>query len=371
MNSVVLIALVLLVVIVLVAFGWGLQALVKANRQVTDRALVSLRGEFAALAAELLDVKTNDLSRKNVEQVRPLFDQIKEQLTAAKAATDAARKENAALGARIETKMEAVGDKAAGLGKAAEDFVTALKGGNKIQGNWGEGILDQALTDAGLVKGVNYFVQTGPQEGGLPDVTVLCGAHKKMIIDAKVNISDFMEAANVAKAGQEKLAEQLMKKHAESVRRQIKGLAEREYPKRLHAKDPDYEYSSLVLMFMPSEATYAAAVIADSTIVSYAHSLNVLLCSPSTLFGYLASVKYGLDCIDTIKNHQKIIDNAHLIVDRMDAALKMLDDVGKSLDAAKAKYQAALGKLGDGSNPQNVLVPANRLAQLSKYQGET
>ena len=105
------------------------------------------------------------------KEVGLLFSQLKDSLSEFRRAAEASQKENSGLGRELKVQLEEVGRKAASLGQQADEFVTALKGGNKIQGNWGEGILAKTLEDSGLVKGVNFTEQEGSREDR-PDVTV-------------------------------------------------------------------------------------------------------------------------------------------------------------------------------------------------------
>ena len=155
------------------------------------------------------------------KEVGLLFAQLKDSLGEFRRAAEASQKENSGLGRELKVQLEEVGRKAASLGQQADEFVTALKGGNKIQGNWGEGILAKVLEDSGLVKDVNYFEQTGTREDR-PDITVKDGLGHKILIDAKVNITDFTAAMNAANEGRAEEAEALMKRHAASVRTQVR-----------------------------------------------------------------------------------------------------------------------------------------------------
>ncbi|MGN0854757.1 MAG: DNA recombination protein RmuC [Kiritimatiellia bacterium] len=326
----------------------------------------ALRQEFAALAAEMLTGKVEQLSRENAKNVKPLFDQLKITFDELKTASESAREANVKLGESLRGKLDEVGFKAQSLGRQADEFVAALRGGNKVQGNWGEGILAKVLEDAGLRRGENFVEQTGAQGAGLPDVTVFDGAHRRILIDAKVNITSFIEAVNADKEGRREDAARAMKEHAKSVRQQVRNLADRQYPVRLKEKDADpaADYSDIVIMMMPSEATYAAAVTADPALIAYANAQKVVLAAPQMLFGYLVLFKMGLDRLQVDRHNQEIGRCAERIVERMDAALAELEAAGKALGDAQNRYATALGRLGNGTNNQNVLTPAKEILRL-------
>ena len=344
----------------------GAIAAAKAEARATDRSIEGLRAEFASLAAMTLEGKAKSLAEQNAAQVRPLFEQLAAKFGELRQASEQAREANVRLGENLKVKLDEVGLKAQSLGRQADEFVAALRGGNKVQGNWGEGILAKVLEDAGLRRGENFVEQTGAREG-LPDVTVFDGAHRKILIDAKVNIVDFIAATNAARAGDAEGAARLMKEHAKRVRAQVDALAARNYPELMKREDKDSEsvYSDVVVMFMPSEATYFAAVDADPSLVAHANAKKIVLATPQMLFGYILLFKMAIDRVEVARNQEEIAKRAKQIVERMDAAFVALEKVGKSLEDAQSKYHLALAKLGVEPGAQNVAVPARELAKLA------
>ena len=356
----------LVAAVVVYALMRGAIAAAKAEARATDRSIEGLRAEFASLAAMTLEGKAKSLAEQNAAQVRPLFEQLAAKFGELRQASEQAREANVRLGENLKVKLDEVGLKAQSLGRQADEFVAALRGGNKVQGNWGEGILAKVLEDAGLRRGENFVEQTGAREG-LPDVTVFDGAHRKILIDAKVNIVDFIAATNAARAGDAEGAARLMKEHAKRVRAQVDALAARNYPELMKREDKDSEsvYSNVVVMFMPSAATYFAAVDADPSLVAHANAKKIVLATPQMLFGYILLFKMAIDRVEVARNQEEIAKRAKQIVERMDAAFVALEKVGKSLEDAQSKYHLALAKLGVEPGAQNVAVPARELAKLA------
>ena len=158
-----------------------------------------------------------------------------------------------------------------------------------------------------------------------------------------------------------------MKEHAKRVRQQVDALAARNYPELMKRADRDAEavYSDVVVMFMPSEATYFAAVDADPSLVAHANAKKIVIATPQMLFGYILLFKMAIDRVEVARNQEEIARRAKQIVERMDAAFVALEKVGKSLDDAQSKYHLALAKLGLEPGAQNVAVPARELAKLA------
>ena len=297
------------------------------------------------------------LAEHNEILIRPLFDQMKGDIEGFRRMVDDSQKKNVALGAALKEQLVEVGRKAEGLGRQADEFVTALKGGNKVQGNWGEGILSKTLEDAGLVKDENFVEQQGTSEDR-PDVTVFDGAGHRIFIDAKVNITDFIAAANAASEGRADESAALMKRHAASVKAQVRRLSEKNYQQKLGGAE-------VVVMFMPSEATYSAAVVADPALVAYANAQHVALATPQTLLTLLTLFRLGIVHQQVEKNNAEINKRAQQLIERVDAAFAAFDAVGKALETATTKYHDALRKLGLETGAQNVLTPAKELVRLT------
>ena len=319
--------------------------------------VVALLVVAVAVAVVFKMFQATQETKFGAHEVGLLFGQLRDSLEGFRRAAEAAQKENAGLGRELKVQLDEVGRKAVSLGQQADEFVSALKGGNKIQGNWGEGILAKTLEDSGLVAGVNYDAQTGTRDDR-PDVTVYDGRGHKVFIDAKVNITDFTAAVNAANEGRAEEAEALMKRHAASVRAQVKNLAGKDYPHAL-------EGAETVIMFMPSEATFAAAVRADPGLVGYANSLNVALATPQMLLAFLMLFRMGLVHQQVERNNLEIGKRAQQILDRMDAAFVALDKVGKSLEDSLRQYHACLQKLGMESGAQSIVTPAKELVRLT------
>lgn len=336
-------------------------------RRTLEETIARLRSEFAALAADKLEEKSGILSERNARDVKPLFDALRQNIDEFRKAAESTRESNVKLGGELSARIDEVGRKAQSLGRQAEDFVTALRGGNKSQGNWGEGIVRNVLEDAGLRPDTDFVEQHGSSDAGMPDFTVLDGSRRKILIDAKVNIDAFLEADQAAKEGRKEDAERLLGEHARRVRLQVANLSSKNYPAKLKASDADVEaeYSPVVIMAMPSEATYSAAISTDPQLVSYANEHAVVLASPQMLFGYLVLFKIGMDRLKVDRNNQNISNRAKQILERMDAAFVALEKIGKSLGAAQDQYHEAMRKLGGEDGAQNVLVPARELAKLA------
>lgn len=334
--------------------------------------MVVVKSALAQLRADSEKSHKNDmeaLTTANMLQIGPMIRQLQENVGKW---DESAAKSNASVTALKETmlqKMAEVNASCVGLGEHSEQFMALLKGGNRTQGNWGEAILSKTLTDAGLIKGVNYIEQTGDGNAGKPDVIVFCGENRKIVIDAKVNVTDFIAADNARKEGDFKRADELLKAHAKAVAEQAKILAAKRYPEKLGESEPESDFCETVIMAMPSEATYAAAVTADPEIVSRANRQGVLIASPQMLFGYLVVLRFGLERAEVARNDKEIMKEARMLIDRLDSALDELAKAGEAIDDAQGEFRAAIGHFR-GNSGKCVLTSAKHIADMAKVRSE-
>jgi DNA recombination protein RmuC len=311
------------------------------------------------------------LVESNVETVKPHFDALKEKLAEFKTAAERSQKENFSISQTLASKIDSLEKNALSLGKQADEFVTALKSGNKFQGVWGEGIVRNTFTAAGLREGIDYIEQTGSRDTGIPDFIVNCGENKKILLDSKVNIECFIQASEAQNEGRPDEAQTLYKEHAKKVKIQIDNLAAKNYPENLQKKDENNLYSPFIIMAMPSEATYSAAIQSDSSLCRHANEKRVILASPQMLFGYLTLVKLALDRVSLDKNINEIFKRAKQIVDRMDCACVELEAVGATIDKAKSQYEDAVKKFNGSGGCHSVVVSARELVRLVNKQDNT
>ena len=334
--------------------------LMNEQRETTRQAIETLKSQFAKIAADELETRASGLSKKNAEDVQPLFKGVTDKIDELRGLTERIKNEEKERSGRLDEQLRNVIESSKCLGQQADDFVTALKVSNKAQGNWGECVLENVLDLAGLKKDCDYEVQSG-NRNSRPDAIVHCGGDRRIIIDSKVNINDYLVACEATDQNER---EEHLKAHVAQIRNQIKGLASKAYPEEMLKKDPSADYAEVVILMMPSEATYAAAIAQDSTLVRYACENRIVLASPQMLFGYLVLFKVGMDRIKTIKNHDEIRKQAGFIVERVGSVLEEMKKADKSLGDAQEAYQSAMGKLGDGTNNQSVLGAANAVSKL-------
>lgn len=334
----------------------------------------SLRNEFSALASKLLAEKQGDLTRANADSVRLLFKDLKERLDKYEKEVATATVDNRSLGVAMKTQLESLQR----FADKAQSYTDALIGGNKIQGNKGEEILAHLLEQSGLQKGVHYEMQVSQRDEGRPDVSIYdIRNHHVILVDSKMNIKDYINAYNLPDdAAHREEKKRALKLHVASIRRQIDGLAARDYAKTITPKD-GYVNLPLVAMFCPFNTILEVAIIEDPSLVQYAYEKGIVLVTPLTLWGYLWLVSWGWKQREVERKYDEIQELGRDVVGAVDAMLNDLAVVGDSLAKAQAAYDGLYKRATADKGQMSVrrvakqlldygVTPKGKLKQLDK-----
>jgi len=296
----------------------------------------TLRAEFKAMSVEMLRTQGETLRQEHIHSLEDLLkplgrdiEQFRSQFVTG----------NAALNQHIKDLAE----QTSSLGREADDLAKALKGNNKIQGNWGEAVLGNLLEAAGLTEGRDYTLQDrNTDEGGnvlIPDVVVHLPEGRNLIIDSKVSLKAFTEYAAAETAVEQ---ERLLKEHVRSVRTHVKELSQKNYGKVVP------EAIGYVLMFIPGEAAYVAAVTADPLLPTEAYAQHVILINPTNLLMAL-QLAYNLWQSELqSQSVNEIFTSAERLYKKFCLFAKNFTKIGNSIAQLQNTYEEAKGQLATG-----------------------
>ena len=230
------------------------------------------------------------------------------------------------------------------ISQDANNLAKALKGDSKVQGDWGELQLEVLLEKSGLNKGVHFRTQNSlkDEEGNdkRPDCIIDLPDDKNLIIDSKVSLSAYEQYVN----SEDELKKQvLLKHHLESIKKHIKDLAGKDYPNLYSINTPDY-----VLMFVPIEPALTLALQEDGEIFNLALNKNIILVSTSTLMATMRTVSFIWQQENQKKNVLEIARQSGALYEKFIGFTNDLEGVGKAIDNAHKKYEAAQSKLISG-----------------------
>jgi len=323
-----------------------------------NEAKEKLTTEFKNIANEIFDDKSKKFTEKNKEgldaMLKPLGEKIKDFEKKVSDSYGQEAKERHALKGEIE-KLCLRNDQ---MSEAAANLTNALKGESKVQGNWGELVLERLLEDSGLKKGQEFEVQESrtSEEGCRlrPDVVIHLPQNKHLVIDSKVSLTAYELYCS---ATDDKEKESRLSEHAASVRKHLKELHEKNYQDLKGLRSPE-----LVMMFMPIEHACAVAMQYDKTLFSEAFEKNIIIVTPMTLLAALKIVFTVWRYERQNQNALRIAEEAGRLYDKLTGFAIDLTEIGRKIDSLHKTYDEAKGKLSEGKG--NLISRAEKLKEL-------
>lgn len=319
----------------------------------------ALAHQFKSLAGDILEEKSRRFAEQNQQSLGQLLDPLRLRLGEFQGRVeqfyDVEGKQRSALAQQVQQLLQLNQS----LSEDAKNLTQALKGSTKAQGNWGELILERVLESCGLRRGHEYDTQESHQrEDGSraqPDVVIHLPEGRHLVIDAKASLRAYEEWAQAEDEAQRAGA---LRRHLESVRQHIKGLAERNY-QQLYSLGGTLDF---VLMFVPVEPAFMLAVTSDNQLYSEAWNKNVLLVSPSTLLFVLRTVAHLWRQEAQTRNAQEIAQRGADLYDHLTGFVEELEKVGRNLGLAHDAYHKAFNRFS--KNRGNVIRRAEMLKEL-------
>ena len=238
------------------------------------------------------------------------------------------------------------------------NLTRALKGDSKMQGNWGELVLERVLLKSGLERGREYEIQqsftTSDGSRVFPDVVINLPDGKKMIVDSKVSLTSYEKFCNEE---DELLRAAYLKEHVNSIRRHVEQLGDKNYHDLYQIESPDF-----VLLFIPMEPAFALALNEDTTLYNKAFEKNIIIVTPSTLLATLRTI----DSMWSNQKHQEnaweIARQAGALYDKFEGLVTDLLLVGKRMDEGKKAYEDSMKKLSTGNG--NLITSVEKLKKM-------
>ena len=343
----------------------NLHILLETQKEEITKMQELAKSEFQNLANKILEEKTEKFTALNQSNLKNILEPFQEKIIELRNKVgetyDKESKERFSLGEKVK-ELALLNQQ---ISEDAKKLTLALKGESKTQGNWGEMILESILEKSGLVKGREYFLEHELRDEDnkalfsefsgkkmRPDAVVKYPDERNVIIDSKVSLTAFIE---LVEENDNDLYQMRLNQHLTSIKNHIKQLSDKAYD--------DYDKSlDFVMMFIPSEPAYIAAMQADPNLWNFAYDKRILLLNPSNLITSLKLVADLWKREYQNKNATEIAERGAKLYDKFVGFVENLDKLGKNIDQAKSVYNDAFKQLSTGND--NLIVQTNKLKSL-------
>lgn len=317
-----------------------------------------LRLQFSDLAQQIFEEKSSRFSELSKERLDTILQPFNSQLTALKQEINDIYHHDTRERLSLKAEIVQLRDLNQQLNREAADLTRALKGDTKIQGNWGELVLERILEQSGLRRGHEYDTQAGyrdPQNQlKKPDVIIHLPDGKDIIIDSKVSLISWEKYVN---SDQDKERATHLQELIRAIRDHICGLGKKNYPSLRGIRSLDF-----VLMFMPVETAYHTAFGHDGTLLDEAMRQNIIVVTPTTLLATLRTIDNLWQFEQQSKNSQEIARRAGTLYDKFRGFVEEMEKIGRQLAACHTTYDSAILKLTRGRG--NLIAQAEQLREL-------
>ena len=314
--------------------------------------------EFENLANKILEEKTQKFTDQNKENLKNILSPLQDKILHFEKKVEDTHKESIDYHAALRQQILGLREMNAQMSKETINLTKALKGDSKMQGNWGELVLERVLEKSGLEKGREYEVQQSftNEEGAriLPDVIINLPDGKKMIVDSKVSLTAYERYVNEEDDAQQNI---YLKEHVNSVKRHVEQLSDKRYQDIYHMESPDF-----VLLFIPIEPAFALALQEDLNLYNKAFEKNIVIVTPSTLLATLRTIDSMWTNQKQQENAIEIARQAGALYDKFEGFVSDLIKIGKKMDEAKVEYSSAMNKLTEGKG--NLVTSAEKLKKM-------
>jgi len=313
---------------------------------------VALKQEFERLANKVFESQDKKQQASLQTVLTPFKDQIVDFKKRVEEVYHTDTKERASLLGEIKN-LQAASER---INEEAENLTRALKGDKKLQGNWGELVLERVLEESGLRRDHEYFVQTSlrNEAGDLkrPDVIIRLPEAKDVVIDSKVTLNSYEEALSCEEEDRRK---QLLRTHLGNLRSHVKRLSEQDYDQL-----PDVRSLDFVLLFIPIESAFTLAMEADPKLFTEAFNQRIVIVSPTTLMMTLRIINNVWRYEKQNNNAQEIAKRAGALYDKLRVLVEEMDKLGKQLNTAERTYADIYKNMTTGR--------ANLVRQVEKFR---
>ena len=296
--------------------------------------------KFENLANKILDQKSAKFTEANKENIKSLLEPLDKDIRNFRKKVEDIHEKDVSQHASLKEFLGNLQQAQAKLSEDARNLTTALKGDSKKQGDWGEFILERTLEASGLVKGLEFSMQES-FDRQRPDAIIRLPEDRAIVVDSKVSLTAYERSIGT---DDDDLKKQALKEHLQSLKKHVDELSEKDYSAIEQINAPDF-----VLLFIPVEPAFGAALTQDPDLYQYAFERKIVLVTSSTLMATIKTVANLWKLEKQNKHAHDIARRAGLLFDKFVGFLSSIDDIGKALGKATDAHEKAFSQLSSGS----------------------
>lgn len=348
--------------------------IMKGQEQRFNETMARMSEQMKNATADMLKDRQKEFADSSNQQLGQIVNPLRETIDKMKQTMADTTLKQTEMSSVLKDNIERSMQQAMAAKKSAEELANALKHGSKVQGDWGEAVLDELLTSQGLVRGIHYDTQavirdaqgnTVHSDDGAtlrPDVILHLDQRREVIIDSKVSLTAFLDYAN---ADNEADRQRFLKTHIDSLQKHVKELSTKDYSAYVQPPKVRMDY---VIMFVPHTGALWTALNAQPDLWRKAMEQNVFIADEQTLFAALRIISLTWTQIRQAENHEQVYRLANEMLDRVGQFMKKYTAIGKALKTATTAYDDAERKLQPSG--QSILQTCAKLQKLGAKQSD-
>lgn len=348
--------------------------IMKGQEQRFNETMTRMSEQMKNATADMLKDRQKEFADSSNQQLGQIVNPLRETIDKMKQTMADTTLKQTEMSSVLKDNIERSMQQTMAAKKSAEELANALKHGSKVQGDWGEAVLDELLTSQGLVRGIHYDTQavirdaqgnTVHTDDGAtlrPDVILHLDQRREVIIDSKVSLTAFLDYAN---ADNEADRQRFLKTHIDSLQKHVKELSTKDYSAYVQPPKVRMDY---VIMFVPHTGALWTALNAQPDLWRKAMEQNVFIADEQTLFAALRIISLTWTQIRQAENHEQVYRLANEMLDRVGQFMKKYTAIGKALKTATTAYDDAERKLQPSG--QSILQTCAKLQKLGAKQSD-
>ena len=343
-----------------------------AQQERFDEMMQKVSAQLKTATDDMLKQRQKEFAESSNTNLGQIVTPLRETIEKMKQTMNESTLKHTELSAAMKENLENMMKQSEAAKQSADELARVFKHKSKVQGNWGERVLEELLDSQGLQCGIHYereceirdaagnVVKTDTGGNLRPDVILHLDNNREIIIDSKVSLTAFMDYVN---AETEEARQEALKLHIDSIQKHVKELSKKDYSSYIQAPKQKMDY---VIMFVPHTGALWTALNAQPDLWRKAMEMNVFIADEQTLFAALRMINLTWTQIKQAENHKEVYKLANEMIKRVGMFIKNYDAVGKALNNARAAYEEGERKLSDKG--QSIIVTCNQLEALGAKQ---